>query len=120
MIIGEFPEEIKRTRATPAADYLFTVRDESDARPLPEEQAVYFHHAVVQLNYLATGSRRDIHPCVAFITTRVRKPDEDAWGKLKRLLGYLKGTVHMPLILSADSLTLCRWWVDASYATHED
>ena len=26
----------------------------------------------------------------------------------------------MPLILSADLLTLCQWWVDASYATHED
>ena len=71
LIIDEFPEEIKKTRATPAADYLFTVRGESEARPLPEEQAVYFHHAVAQLNYLATGSRRDIHPCVAFLTTRV-------------------------------------------------
>ena len=29
LIIDEFPEEIKRTRATPLADYLFTVRDES-------------------------------------------------------------------------------------------
>jgi hypothetical protein len=26
----------------------------------------------------------------------------------------------MPLILSADSLTLCRWWVDALHATHKD
>ncbi len=77
LIIDEFPEDIKRTQATPAADYLFTVRDESEARPLPEEQAVYFHHAVAQLNYLATGSRRDIHPCVAFLMTQVRKPDKD-------------------------------------------
>ena len=95
--------------ATPEADYLFTVRDESEARPLPEEQEVYFHHAVAQLNYLATGSRRDINLCVAFLTTQVRKPDKDDWGKLTRLLGYLKGTVHMPLILSAKLLTLCRW-----------
>jgi hypothetical protein len=26
----------------------------------------------------------------------------------------------MPLILSADSVTLQRWWVDAAYAVHED
>ncbi len=26
----------------------------------------------------------------------------------------------MPLILSADSLTLQRWWVDAAYAVHKD
>ena len=25
-------------------------------------------------------------------------------------LGYLKGTLQMPLILSADSLMLSRWW----------
>ncbi len=56
-IIEEFPEEIKRTRATPAADYLFTVRDESESKPLPEEQVLSFHHAVAQLNYLACGTR---------------------------------------------------------------
>jgi hypothetical protein len=50
----------------------------------------------------------------------VRARDEGDWGKLKRLLGYLKGTLHMPLILSADSLTLSRWWVDAAYAIHHD
>ncbi len=26
----------------------------------------------------------------------------------------------MPLILSADSLTLSRWWVDAAYAVHDN
>jgi hypothetical protein len=36
------------------------------------------------------------------------------------VLSYLKGTLHMPLILSADSLTLSRWWVDAAYAVHDD
>jgi hypothetical protein len=68
-ILDKFPEEIKRTRATPAADYLFTIRDKSESRPLPEEQAVSFHHAVAQLNYLACGTRRDIHPGVAFLVT---------------------------------------------------
>jgi hypothetical protein len=50
----------------------------------------------------------------------VRSPDKDDWGNVKRVLGYLKGTLHMPLILSADSLTLSRWWVDAVYAVHND
>ncbi len=39
---------------------------------------------------------------------------------MKRLLGYLKGTLHMPLILLADFLTLPRWWVDAAYTVHHD
>ena len=62
----------------------------------------------------------DIQPTTAFQTTRVRSPDEDNWGKVKRVLSYLKGTLHMPLILSADSLTLSRWWVDATYAVRDD
>jgi hypothetical protein len=32
----------------------------------------------------------------------------------------MKGTLHMPLILSADLLILSRWWVDAVYAVHHD
>ena len=47
-------------------------------------------------------------------------PDKGNWGKAKRVLSYLKGTIHMPLILSADSLMLSRWWVDAAYAVHNN
>ncbi len=47
-------------------------------------------------------------------------PDKDDWGKIKRVLGYLKGTLYMPLILLADSLMLSQWWVDAAYAVHND
>jgi hypothetical protein len=119
-IIADFPEEISGFRATPAADHLFDVRDPSEARALPEEQARAFHHAVAQLLFLSARARRDIQPATAFLTTRVKAPDEDDWGKVKRLLQYLQCTVHMPLILSADSLTLARWWVDAAYAVHAD
>ena len=35
-------------------------------------------------------------------------------------MGYLKGTLHMPLILSADLLTLSRLWVDIAYAVHNN
>ncbi len=119
-IVADFPEEITGFRATPAADHLFDVRDPSEARPLPEEQARAFHHAVAQLLFLSARARRDIQPATAFLTTRVTAPDEDDWGKVKRLLQYLRCTVHMPLILSADSLTLARWWVDAAYAVHAD
>jgi hypothetical protein len=119
-IIADFPEEITTTKTTPAADHLFQVRGEEEACLLPEEQATAFHHAVAQLLFLSARARRDIQPVTAFLTTRVKNPDEDDWGKLKRLLQYLKGTLHMPLILSADSMTIPRWWVDAAYAVHHD
>ena len=57
---------------------------------------------------------------MAFLTTRVQKPDVDDWGKLKRVLKYLKGTKHMKLTLSVDEMSVIRWWVDASYNAHED
>jgi hypothetical protein len=105
-IIGDFPEEIIATRVSPATDHLFTVRDETEATPLPEEQACLFHHATAQVLFLSARARRDIQPCTTFLTTCVKSLDKDNWGKLKRLLGYLKGTLHMPLVLSTDSLTL--------------
>ena len=119
-IIDDFPEEITITKTTPAADHLFQVRDANEASLLPEEQATAFHHAVAQLLFLSARARRDIQPVTAFLTTRVKSPDEDDWGKLKRVLQYLKGTLHMPLILSADSMTMPRWWVDSAYAVHHD
>jgi hypothetical protein len=118
-IIKDFPEEIVGTKTSPAADHLFTVRDPSLVKVLPEEQAMAFHRTTAQLLFLSTRAWRDIQPATAFLTTRVRLPDEDDWGTVKRVLSYLKeGTLHMPLILSEDSLTLKRWWVDAVYAVH--
>jgi hypothetical protein len=119
-IIRDFPEEITGTKTSPAADHLFMVRDPSLAKALPEEQAMAFHRTMAQLLFLSTRVRRDIQPATAFLTKQVRLPDEDNWGKVKSVLSYLKGTLHMPLILLADSLTLSRWWVDAAYAVHND
>jgi hypothetical protein len=78
-------------------DKLFVVRDENEGRKLSEEQALAFHHTVLaQLLFMdswATRARRDIQMAVAFLTTRVKSPDEDdwGWGKLKRVLKYLNG-----------------------------
>jgi hypothetical protein len=82
-VISEFPEVITGKSATPAADHLFTIRDEKEAKPLDKEQALAFHHTVAQLLFMATTVRRDIQTAVAFLTTRVKSPDKDDWGKLK-------------------------------------
>ncbi len=50
----------------------------------------------------------------------MRLPDEDDWGKVKRVLGYLKDTLHMPLLLLADSLMLSQWWMNALYGVHNN
>ncbi len=72
-VINEFPETITGRAATPAHDKLFVIRDEEEARPLEEDQALAFHHTVAQLLllFMATRSRRDIQTAVAFLTTRM-------------------------------------------------
>ena len=123
-IFSDFPEEIGKVCATPASDHLFEVRDSQETerlkKYLPEELGQQFHHTVAQLLFVATCVRRDIQTAVAFLTTRVKKPDEDDWGKLKRVLKYLKGTKHMKLTLSVEDLGVIKWWVDASYNAHGD
>jgi len=117
-IIDSFPEEITGVSPTPATDKLFQVRD--DDRPLPEEQAVMFHHVTAQLLFASTRVRRDIQTTVAFLTTRVKQPGEDDWGKLKRVLKYLNGTRKLRLTLTVDSISSIKWYVDGSHQIHND
>jgi hypothetical protein len=51
-IYTDFPKPITRLCATPAANHLFTVRNESKAKFLPKKQAQAFHHTVAQLLFL--------------------------------------------------------------------
>ena len=36
------------------------------------------------------------------------------------MMRYLRGTKELPLILSADSANIVKWWVDGSYGIHKD
>ena len=109
---------------TPASENLFKICDPDENTELKKwlepERAKDFHYTVAQLLFVSTRVRRDIQTAVAFLTTRVKRPDEDDWGKLKRVLKYLKGTRHMRLRLSIDKLGVIHWWVDASYNVHDD
>jgi hypothetical protein len=92
-----------------------------DGRKLSEELADAFHHTVYQLLFAANRARRDIQTAVSFLTTRVKAPDEDDWGKLVRVLKYINGTRYMKLILSADEMNFTvHWYVDGSHQCHED
>ena len=52
--------------------------------------------------------------------TRVKSPDKDDWGKLKRVLKYLNRTKYLKLKLSMDNLGLLKWYVDGSHNVHWD
>ena len=59
-IIDEFPELITGKDATPAVDHMFRIRDADEAKYLPEEKAIAFHHTTAQLLFLSSRARRDI------------------------------------------------------------
>jgi hypothetical protein len=119
-VITDFPEEITGTATSPVVAHLFDVRGGKDWVLLEEERAIAFHHTVAQLLFACPRAQKDIQPTVAFLTTWVRSLDEDNWNKLKRVLRYIRCTLHLPLILRAESLTIVKWWVDASFATDGD
>ena len=81
-VIKEFPEIIKGTKASPAGDHLFQVREDGDRKMLPEEQARQFHRTVAELLFLCKRARPYIEPLVSFLTTRVKEPDKDAYDYL--------------------------------------
>jgi hypothetical protein len=119
-VIAEFPGMITGKAAMPAADHLFTIRNKKKARALKEETTLVFHHTVAQLLFMLTRARHNIQMSVTFLTTRVKSPDKDDWGKLKRVLKYLNGTKYLKLKLSMDDLGLLKWYVDGLHNVHWD
>ena len=98
-VINDFPEEITETPETPTASNLLNVRDNNEKDLLHKRRAPAFHHVVAQLRCTGIRCRKHAQTAIDCLPTRLRKPDEDDWKKLRRLLGYLKRTIKLPLIL---------------------
>jgi hypothetical protein len=76
-----------------------------------------FHHTVARVLWGAMRARPDLLTTLSYLTCKVKAPDEDDLKKLIRLVGYIRGTIELPLILTADGSRVVKWWVDASFAT---
>ena len=116
--IEAFPDHLDEDVLTPAASHIFNVNHHCER--LPEERRQILHSIVAKLLYVATKGRPDIYLPIAFLTSRVSRADIDDWKKLKRLLNYIRCTIDLELTLSADNMTLTKWWVDAAYAVRDD
>jgi hypothetical protein len=75
---------------------LFDVRSTTKATV---EESVWFHSMTAKVLYLAKRVRPECLTAVAFLSTRVNECDIDDIQKLKRLLGYLKGSRERGIIL---------------------
>ena len=119
-VMEDLPEVITSRSTIPAANNIFQVRPEDERAILDEEWATELHHMVSQMLFVTSRARKCINMDIAFLCTKVRIPYKDEWGKLVRVIRCIIGTLHLPLILRADSPSFIKWWVDASFAAYPD
>ena len=100
--IDMFGEDIDSSIVTPALKNLFIVKE--DAIELDEARSDIFHSIVAKLLFIMKQARPDLETSVSFLMTRVSKSDEDNWRKLKRCLGFIKGTIEDKGTMGADNI----------------
>ena len=117
-LLASLPEDMTGKSTTPAGNHLFAMNP--NAERLSSSKSEMFHHYVAKLLFLCKRARPDMQMAVAFLSTRVKGPDQDDIKQLHRAMRYLRFTQHLPLTLEADGSIVPSWWVDASFATHTD
>ena len=110
--------EVTGKAATPAAHYLFDVRE--DAPRLTQEKSVAFHSCAARVLYLAKRVRPELLVALSFLVTRVQTPTVDDERKLARVLAYLNAEPNLGITLTANNGFNVVAHVDASYGVHPD
>ena len=69
------PPTMDGESATPEANHLFRIN--KDAEVLEASEAEVFHHYVAKLLFLCKHARPDIETGIAFLSNRVKAPDQN-------------------------------------------
>ena len=118
-IIVEASDDLKPKNCKyPSNDKLFHVDEDSPL--LDAKKADLFHRLVARILYASHRARPDVAVTTAFLCSRVKSPTEEDYNKLGRLIGYLRDTINLPLVLGGDGRDTLTWNIDASYAVHPD
>ena len=117
-VLDDLPNKYQGRAITTTANHLFEVNNTT--RKLREKDAQAFHTVLAKLLFLCKQGHPDILTGVAFLTTRVRDPDEDNGKKILQILKYLSGTRDLVLILEFDDTGTVKWWLEAAFAVHHD
>ena len=117
-MVTKFEEKyvLSNKAATPAANDLFG-NDESSPK-LDDEMREDFHTFTAKGLFACKRARPDTGTAISVLSTRVRSPSVDDWNKLVCYMQYVKRTANDVLTLSADSLHVLKWYMDASFAVH--
>ena len=118
-MLHDAPKEMDGVSNTPAAAHLFKINPEHP-KLLGNEKKKILVHLVMQGLYQSQRGQPDIRTAIAFLCSRLHNPDEDDYRKLIRMIQYLCGTKNLILTLRANDDGIIRWWIDASYAVHDD
>ena len=119
MMLQDAPKDMEGVSNTPAAMHLFKMNSE-DPKLLGDEEKKIFVHLVIQGLYLSQQGRLDIRTAIAFLCGRLHNPDKDDYKKLTWMIRYLCSTKGLILTLQANDDGIVRWWIDASYAVHDN
>ena len=119
-VLEDFPGDITGRSAIPVANHTFQVGSEDKQTLLDEEWETVFCHTMAQLIFFTSRSRKEINTAIDLLCTQVRSLYEYYWGKIVGFLKYIRGTLHLLLILRADSLVVIKCWVDAFFAINLD
>lgn len=117
-VLKELPADMRGESVTPATDHSFNVNE--SAEPLCKEDTDMFHHNAAKALFLCERARPGIQTPVAVLCARVKKPDVDDCKKLKQMMQHLRATRNLALTLEANNPQAIKWWVDASFAVHQD
>ena len=120
-MISELPTKIIGEPATPASNHLYKIRNDDDTNQLlTPELSEKFHHFVAKTLFLSKQAQPNLQTAVVFLTTRVKSPNNDDRKKLSKLMKYLQETWYLPLILEDDDSGVLKWYIDGSFAIHND
>ena len=118
-MIDELPTGMIGESVTPASNHLFEIRkDNDDDQLLTSELSEEFQHLVAKTLFLSKQARPDLQTAVAFLTTRVKAPNDRK--NLSKFMKYLQDTRYLPLILEDDDSVVLKWYIDGSFAIHND
>lgn len=75
---------------------------------------------ISRLLLVVKRARLDLHTAVSFLTTRVTTSTEPYWNKYEHTISYIKETLSLPLTFDFQSLSIYKWWIEASYSTYHN
>jgi Reverse transcriptase (RNA-dependent DNA polymerase) len=116
-MVKEFPEELCKSNY-PWNENLFKV--DTNSPELAKDKRELFHTFVAKGLFVCKRARPDIQPAIAFLTTRVKAPNEQDWFKLVKMMNYLNSTQDDVLTLNTDDTFNIIWHLDAAFAVHND